>query len=679
VFDTLNPQQLAAASHGEGPLLVVAGAGTGKTMTLACRVAHLIDRGVPPQRILLLTFSRRAAREMLSRAERMTGAAATSEVWGGTFHAVANRLLRHRGRAVGIRPDFTVLDQSDAADVMDLIRGELGLGQGERRFPRKATLASIYSRTVNAGEKLGGVLGRWFPWCSDEADDVRRVFEAYTLRKRAQNVLDYDDLLLFWHALVTSPAAGPEVAGMFDHVLVDEYQDTNAVQARILEGLRPPGTALTVVGDDAQAIYGFRSATVRNILEFPERFPGTTIVRLEQNYRSTPPVLAASNAVIARSSERHEKTLWADRDGDGRPTLRTCLDEAEQCDLVCRAVLEHREEGIPLQRQAVLFRAAHHSDQLEIELARRNIPFVKYGGLKFLETAHVKDVLALLRVLENPLDEVSWFRVLQLPEGIGPSIARRLLTALGVRRDEDEASAGSSPLRRLLDDPPPVPPVAREGFDALRSALGDCAEDGRGPAEQLECLRRFLEPVFARRYDSAGARLRDLEQLEAIAAESPSRTRFLDDLTLDPPSSTSDLAGPPLLDEDWLVLSTMHSAKGLEWDVVHVIHAADGMIPSDMATGDDEEIEEERRLFYVALTRARDALHVYAPMRYYRRPRGLEDPHAYAQVSRFLPEDVRAHFDESGPAVIDPGTRTIEVNEGDPAGVDAFLAGLWSA
>jgi DNA helicase II / ATP-dependent DNA helicase PcrA len=679
VFDTLNPQQLAAATFGDGSLLVVAGAGTGKTMTLACRVAHLIECGVPPRRILLLTFSRRAAREMLSRAERMTGATDTSEVWGGTFHAVANRLLRLRGRSVGIRPDFTVLDQSDAADVMDLIRGELGLGQGERRFPRKATLASIYSRTVNAGEKLGGVLERWFPWCSDDAEDIRRVFEAYTVRKRAQNVLDYDDLLLFWHALVTSPAAGREVAGMFDHVLVDEYQDTNALQARILGGLRPPGTALTVVGDDAQAIYGFRSATVRNILEFPERFPGTTIVRLEQNYRSTPPVLAASNAVIERSFERHEKTLWADRVGDGRPTLRTCLDEAEQSDLVCRAVLEHREEGIPLHRQAVLFRAAHHSDQLEIELARRNIPFVKYGGLKFLETAHVKDVLALLRVLENPLDEVSWFRVLQLPEGIGPATARRLLTALGVRRDGDEASSDSSPIRRLLDDPPPVPPVTREGFDALRSALGDCAEDGRAPAEQVERLRRFLEPVFARRYDSAGARLRDLEQLEAIAAESPSRTRFLDDLTLDPPSSTSDLAGPPLLDEDWLVLSTMHSAKGLEWEVVHVIHAADGMIPSDMATGDDEEIEEERRLFYVALTRARDALHVYAPMRYYRRPRGLEDPHAYAQVSRFLPEEVRAHFDESGPTVIDPGTRPIEVNDGDPGGVDAFLAGLWSA
>ncbi len=503
---------------------------------------------------------------------------------------------------------------------------------------------------------------------------MREVFEAYTRRKREQNVLDYDDLLLFWRALVESPA-GPALAATFDHVLVDEYQDTNALQARILEGLRPPGTNVTVVGDDAQSIYGFRSATVRNILEFPQRFDGTTVVRLEQNYRSTPPLLAASNAVIALSPQRHEKTLWSDRRGEGRPKLRTCLDEAEQSDVLCKAVLRHREEGIPLHRQAVLFRAAHHSDLLEVELSRRNIPFVKYGGLKFLETAHVKDTLSLLRVLENPLDEVAWFRVLQLPEGIGPATARRLLTALGVRQ---EADPGPSPLRRLLDDPPAVPGPAREGFDELRAALGDCSVEDRGVDEQLERLRRFLEPVFARRYESSTARLRDLDQLAVMAATSPSRTRFLDDLALDPPSSTSDLAGPPLLDEDWLVLSTMHSAKGLEWDVVHVIHAADGMIPSDMATGGDDEIEEERRLLYVALTRARDALHVYVPLRYYRRPRGLEDPHAYAQVSRFLPEEVRALFDEEGSDVPLEDLRSIDAGAGAPT-VDAFLTDLWSA
>jgi DNA helicase-2/ATP-dependent DNA helicase PcrA len=657
-------------------LLIVAGAGTGKTTTLARRVGHLVERGVRPERILLLTFSRRAAREMLSRAKRASGQRDTGRVWGGTFHAVANRLLRLHGRPIGLRPDFTVLDQSDGADVMNLLREELGFAQREKRFPRKETLAAIYSRTVNAGEKLGDVLKRHYPWCLDESDGIRQIFQAYTTRKREQNVLDYDDLLLFWKALATSPDTRDALAAMFDHVLVDEYQDTNALQADILEGLRPPGLSrnLTVVGDDAQSIYAFRAATVRNILEFPARFAGTTVIRLEQNYRSVPPILAASNAAIELSPQRHEKTLWSIREGARRPMLRTCLDEAEQCDFVCRTVLQHREEGVPLKHQAVLFRAAHHSDLLEVELARRNIPFVKYGGLKFLEAAHVKDALAMLRVLENPFDEVSWFRVLQLPEGIGPATARRLMDQLGVRRLDDDQP---SPLLRFLEEPVEVPKGAADGVRELRAALGDCLADETAmpPAAQLDRLRVFLEPVFARSYDAPGARSRDLEQLELLASGYETRGRFVSELTLDPPSSTGDLAGPPLLDEDWLILSTIHSAKGLEWDVVYVIHAADGMIPSDMATGDEDEIEEERRLLYVAMTRARDALIVSFPQRYYRRPRGLEDPHSYAQLTRFLPDQVRVHFDEIAPDVIPvPDAGPIE----GTADVDAFLAGLWS-
>jgi DNA helicase-2/ATP-dependent DNA helicase PcrA len=679
MFDELNPAQRAAVLHGEGPLLIVAGAGTGKTMTLACRVAHLLDTGVRPERILLLTFSRRASREMLARAARATRGGEAGRVWGGTFHAVANRLLRLHGRALGLPPDFTVLDQADGADVMNLVREDLGLAARERRFPRKETLASIYSRTVNAGERLADVLKRHYPWCLDEAEGIREVFRAYTERKRQQHVLDYDDLLLFWKALACGEQTRDQLAAMFDHVLVDEYQDTNAVQADILEGLRPPGTPrnLTVVGDDAQSIHGFRAATVRNILEFPQRFPGTTVVKLEQNYRSTGPLLATSNAAIALSPQRHEKTLWSERRGERRPTLRTCLDEAEQSDTVCRSVLQHREEGVPLKEQAVLFRAAHHSDLLEVELTRRNIPFVKYGGLKFMEAAHVKDALALLRVLENPFDEVSWFRVLQLPEGVGPATARRLMDQLEVHRPTEGAAATVSPLVKLLDEPVAVPSGARGGIQALRAALGDClVERELPPAAQLQRLRAFLEPVFAHRYEAAGARVHDLEQLEALAAGYETRGRFIAELTLDPPSSTGDLAGPPLLDEDWLVLSTIHSAKGLEFDVVHVIHAADGNIPSDMATGDPDEIEEERRLLYVALTRARDAVHVYVPQRYYRRPRGLEDPHAYAQVSRFLqPQSVRSTFDELASEVTaEAGAEAI----GGTAGVDGYLAELWA-
>jgi DNA helicase-2/ATP-dependent DNA helicase PcrA len=674
-LERLNPEQRAAVDHLGGPLLVVAGAGSGKTWTLACRVARLVGRGVPPQRILLLTFTRRAAREMLSRAEALTGERSVGRVWGGTFHATANRLLRMHGGALGLSPAFTVLDRTDTADLMDLIRGELGLGEGERRFPRKETLADVYSRTVNARTRLTDVLEREYPWCADQAKGIRSIFERYTERKRAQDALDYDDLLLFWEALCRHPAAGPAVADAFDHVLVDEYQDTNAVQADILASLRPTGDGLMVVGDDAQAIYAFRSATVTNILEFPDRFAGTTIVKLERNYRSTRPILDATNAVIALSPQRHAKTLWTERVGGPLPSLLTCIDERDQADAVCRAILAHRERGTALREQAVLFRAGHHSDLLEVELTRRNIPFVKYGGLKFLESAHVKDALAVLRIADNPRDEVSWFRVLQLLDRVGPAGARRVMAAIGL-------TAPGDPMTRFLEHAIAVPAPARVELGALRETLRDLTTFGEAgePAPQVERVRRFLEPLLRRRYDQPEPRLRDLEQLEQLATGHASRERFVTDLTLDPPTSTSDLAGPPHLDEDFVTLSTIHSAKGGEWDVVHVIHAADGMIPSDMAAGDADELEEERRLFYVALTRARDELHVSLPLRYHRTNRGLEDRHWYAQLTRFLPEEVRSLFSlettyrDEAAATEDAPT----VHDGHSNDVDALLAGLWS-
>jgi DNA helicase-2/ATP-dependent DNA helicase PcrA len=680
--DQLNPEQRMAVEHRGPPLLVIAGAGTGKTLTLAARVAHLVEEGVPPERILLLTFSRRAAREMLSRAGRLAGRDVSGKVWGGTFHAAANRLLRMFGRPLGLSPDFTVMDQADAADLMSLIRTDLGLGRGERRFPKKDTLAAIYSRAVNANERLAPILDRSFPWCREEIDGIRSVFVRYGERKRATNVLDFDDLLLFWRALLQAPGAGARAAALFDHVLVDEFQDTNAVQAEILLLMRAPaGTGLMVVGDDAQAIYSFRAATVRNILDFPDAFPEARVIRLEQNYRSTEPVLRVSNAAIALSTERHEKTLWTRRPGAGRPLLVTCLDEADQCDAVCRSVLEHRERGVALRDQAVLFRAAHHSDQLEVELARRNIPFVKYGGLKFLEAAHVKDVLALLRILENPRDEVSWFRVLQLLEGVGPATARRAIDAL-----LQDDPAARSPLARLVEDPPQVPGLAGEGLTALRRAIVECTAGGTEGsalpvAVQVARLRAFLEPVVLRMYSSPASRLHDLEQVEGMASGSPSRGRFLADLTLDPPASTGDLAGPPLLDDDYLILTTIHSAKGCEWTAVHLIHAADGMMPSDMATGSVEEIEEERRLLYVAMTRARDALEVYFPLRYYRRPRGLGDAHSYAQLTRFLPPSLKELFDCRSTELAGGRAGEDRVDGTAPASVpavDALLATLWS-
>ncbi len=679
-MESLNPAQREAVTIGDGPVLVIAGAGSGKTWTLACRVAYLIERGVQPERILLLTFSRRAAREMLSRADRILGHGKAQRVVGGTFHAVANRWLRLYGRPLGLSPDFTVLDQADSADLMDLARNDVLPGAAasdralQRRFPKKDTLAAIYSRMVNAGQPLSLILETSYPWCVDDADLIRRVFADFTSRKRGQNLLDYDDLLLFWRTLAET-STGQEAARDVEHILVDEYQDTNPLQAQILLALRREQRNLMVVGDDAQAIYAFRSASVRNILDFPTQFPGARRITLEQNYRSTRQILDASNAVIALARERFPKELWPVRPGGARPRLLTCGDENQQSEEVCRNILEHREQGTELRRQAVLFRSGHHSDALELELTRRNIPFVKYGGLKFLEAAHVKDVLSMLRVLENPRDEVSWFRILQLLDGIGPASARSIIRALS-----DDSAV--SPIQRLVEAPPRVPEAAREPLAGLRLVFADCVSHALTPAAEIARVKKFLEPIFERRYASAAARIADIEQLEHAAATHGSRGRFLAELALDPPTSTSDLAGPPLLDEDYLILSTVHSAKGGEWDVVHVIHAADGMIPSDMSTGDAESIEEERRLFYVALTRARDMLYVYFPMRFYRRPHGRDDAHHYAQLTRFLPESVQSLFDCGSVGVSgangSPGGGAALVTAGRGSSqVDALLASLW--
>jgi DNA helicase-2/ATP-dependent DNA helicase PcrA len=669
-LDGLNPQQRAAVEHDGGPLLVVAGAGSGKTRTLASRVARLVAEGTTPERILLLTFSRRAAREMLQRAARLAGDPRTSRVAGGTFHAVANRILRQHGTAVGLDPAFTILDSADVGELLGVLRHDLGLGERGRRFPRKDTVASIYSRMVNAQVPLGEVLDRWFPWCRNEVDDLRRLFAAYTERKRAAGVLDYDDLLLYWRALAQSAEVGPLLEEQFAHVLVDVYQDTNAVQADILAAVCGRLGNVTAVGDDAQAIYGFRAASPAHMLAFPERFPGATVVTLDQNYRSTSPILAAANAVIAAAAKGFDKQLWSERPGAQRPLLTACHDETAQADVVCDRVLEHRERGVALHDQAVLFRTGHHAAGVELELARRNIPFVKYGGLKFLEAAHVKDALSLLRVLDNPHDELAWHRVLGLLEGVGPAITRKLLAALTDRED---------PLTHFLD---PVgvalPEASLDDATALRAALADCRAHPADPppAVQLERLSAFLGPIIDRRYDAAAARRTDLEELTALAAAFPDRSRMLAELTLDPPSSTSDLAGPPHLDDDWLVLSTIHSAKGGEWKVVHLIHASDGNLPSDMAIGEPEGLEEERRLLYVALTRARDALYVTYPQRYFHRRHGLDDAHTYGQPSRFLTGALAA-FDRT---VVRPGEglgATTDSSAGGPVAIAADPVGAF--
>ena len=423
MLQELNPEQLAAAQHGDGALLIVAGAGTGKTATLVHRVAYLIERGADPRRILLLTFTRRASAEMLRRveavlAERATGGngagasrgGAPDRVWGGTFHAIAARLLRIHARDIGMQPDFTIVDRGDAEDLMHVARTALGLGRGGARFPQKSTCLDVYSRCVNAQLPLSEVLHTAFPWCLPAEDGLGQLFARYTDAKEEQQVLDYDDLLLFWRGLLADPAGGARVRERFDHVLVDEFQDTNALQADIVSLLRPDGTGVTCVGDDAQAIYGFRAATVRNILDFEQRFPGASVRTLTRNYRSTDAIVAATNAVIAEAAERRDKELWTERKDGGRPVLATCRDEDEQTQWLCERILEHREQGTELKKQAVLFRAQHHSMSLEMELSRCNIPFHKYGGLRFVEMAHVKDLVSFLRLAENPRDAMAGLR-----------------------------------------------------------------------------------------------------------------------------------------------------------------------------------------------------------------------------------------------------------------------------
>jgi DNA helicase-2/ATP-dependent DNA helicase PcrA len=643
--DQLNPAQRAAVEYGAGPLLIIAGAGSGKTATLAHRVAELIVKGADPRRALLLTFTRRAAAEMIRRAQLIIGrrrskipanAGTGGLSWAGTFHSVANRLLRLHASSIGLDPSFTVLDREDSADLLDLLRNQLGLARTEKRFPRKATCLAIYSRTVNAQEPLGDCLKQSFTWYVEWEKELRQLFSAYVDAKRRRHVLDYDDLLLYWWMMMAEPELAARVGERFDHVLVDEYQDTNKLQAEILLKLKPDGNGVTVVGDDAQSIYSFRAAAVRNILDFPSQYsPSAEVITLEQNYRSSQPILDASNAVIGLSKQRFTKDLFSIRQQGERPLLVTVNDETEQVRYVAERVLEQREAGIALKRQAVLFRAAHHSDALEVELARRNIPFVKYGGLRFLEAAHIKDVLAILRWAENPHDSIAAFRSLQLLTGVGPAGAGHAWEWLESHGFDLQTLCASSPAGAAQSEWPLF----------CQLMLSIHAETAGWPA-QIGAVRRWYEPRLEALHGDAHARSGDLEQLEQIAGGFPSRERFLSELTLDPPSATGAEAGPPTLDEDYLILSTIHSAKGQEWDAVFVLNVVDGCIPSDLATGTPEEIEEERRLLYVAMTRAKSTLHLIRPLRFFvRQQQRYGDRHVIAPLTRFIPDTLFDRFE----------------------------------
>ncbi len=675
----LNDEQRAAVAHGRGDarapaLLLLAGAGSGKTTTLAARVARLVLDGADAQRILLLSFSRRAAQDLqsrvgaaLQRALRLPqGCPPPTLPWAGTFHAVGARLLRAYASRIGLAGDFSVLDRADAEDLLGLQRQALGLGDRRQRFPMPSTCLAIHARCINTEQPLPEVLRLHFPWCSAQHAELRLLFQSYTAEKLRQHLLDLDDLLLWWARMLEQPALRAHLAGRFDHLLVDEYQDTNLLQAQIVRSLQPDGRGLTVVGDDAQAIYSFRGAEVRNILDFPEQYaPSARQLALSRNYRSTQPILDAANALIAQAARRHAKTLWSPRAGSP-PLLVDVVDEAAQAQWVARQVLQQREQGLWLRQQAVLFRTAQHATLLELELARCGIPFVKFGGLRFTDAAHVKDVLALLRWAANPRHRLAAFRVARMVAGLGSAHVRRLWLAL---------QAADDPVQAMMDFHPP--PAARAGWQSLLAVWLQLHAPAPWPqAMELACAWGIEQ--LARLYEQAEAREADLRQLCRIAAGYASAERLLTELSLDPPELGAGHAGPAQRDEDYLILSTIHSAKGQEWKAVYVLNVVDGCIPSDLACDHAAQIDEERRLLYVAMTRAREQLQLIVPQRFHiTRQAARGDAHVHALPSRFLDDRLRALLHGVAPSAQSAGADTCPAETPQTTELAALLAARW--
>ncbi|MEX1033892.1 MAG: ATP-dependent helicase [Cellvibrionaceae bacterium] len=689
-LETLNKQQQQAVEYGQvetgkafqsGPLLIIAGAGTGKTNTLAHRAAHLILNGIGPDRILLMTFSRRAAQELAERARRIVAArlkesgegkgqetAAAALGWIGTFHSVANRLLRTQAKTIGLDPDFTIMDRGDAADMLDLLRHKLGFSRTERRFPHKGTCVDIYSRCVNAQAELGDILEQDFPWCADWEQELKALFRAYVAEKQQQVCLDYDDLLLYWYHLAGETRVAERLRNQFDHILVDEYQDTNILQAGILTRLFPSGQGLTVVGDDAQSIYSFRSANVENILNFPQLFsPPAQVIPLSKNYRSTQPILDVSNALLSEASTGYKNQLFSDKPSQQKPWLVAVEDQETQSQYIIEKILAAREEGIALKRQAVLFRSSHHTSHLEIALRRHNIPYVKHGGLKFLDAAHIKDALSILRWADNPKHRLSGFRVLKLLPGIGPAMAEKILDFLALHNFSIDA-LGSFKSR-----------IAREKAWSDLVALITKVHHNRIPwQEQMKAVAQWYRDILEEHYDNHFARAGDIDQLSLIAQQYASRERFLSELTLDPPNKTGDHGIGAQKDDDYLILSTVHSAKGQEWRNVYILNVVDGNFPNEYATENQPALEEERRLLNVAITRAQRELHLLQPLRFWMpEQQRYGGKHVYGAKSRFLTDGVCGTLEQ----VPYPDTRLSEVDiaKGEEvlADIKGKVLGMW--
>ena len=600
----LNEAQYEAATAVEGPLLIIAGAGTGKTRTLVYRVAHLIDLGIDPRSILLLTFTRRAAEEMIRRASLLIDSRC-NQVSGGTFHSFANLVLRVHGRHVNLAPSFTIMDRPDSEDVIQTIRAEMGLNTKDKRFPRKQTVAEIFSMTHNKQIGLSELLELEYPHLVEINHELAEMQHRYVDFKQTKSLIDYDDLLLKLRELLANHAeVRDRLSDIYRYIMVDEYQDTNHLQSEIVRLLAATHENVAVVGDDAQSIYSFRGANFRNIMDFPKQFTGARIVKLEENYRSTQPILNLTNEIISRASEGYEKRLFTRKSVGSRPKLVQAGSEQMQSQFVCQKILELREQGVPLWDIAVLFRSSFHSFDLEIELARRSIPFVKRGGFQFMETSHVKDLLAHLRIMANPQDAVSWNRVLLLLEGVGPGASQKIIKWL---------LDGNNTIERLRSYA--AKGQVAHGLRTLAQVLEEAAQ-AELPSEQAQYLMQYYVPILKQNYpDDYPKRLRDMEHFQGMTERYRTLERLLSDMALEPPNDSINgvLAVDP--DEGPLILSTIHSAKGLEFHSVFIIWALEGRFPSFFNTSSTEELEEERRLLYVAATRAKQNLFISYPTR----------------------------------------------------------------
>ena len=627
--EELNSAQLEAVMFNDGPLLVIAGAGSGKTRTLTYRVARLVEDGVPSPSILLLTFTRKASQEMLSRACKLLDNRC-GKVSGGTFHSFANAVLRRYAPVIGFESGFSIIDRSDAESLIGMIKKELGLTGKKRGFPRNQTVINIFSRAVNKAMAIDDIVFNDYPHFSPVLESLVSLFYEYKSRKQKHNFLDYDDLLVFLDQLLRDHEdIRLRISSAYKYIMVDEYQDTNHLQAQILYRLSDRNKNVMAVGDDSQSIYSFRGANFKNIIDFPQRYTGTTLIGLEENYRSVQPILSLTNSLIENAAEKYEKKLYTRKQGGSRPFLVNTGDENSQSKYVLAKLKQTLAEGVPLNQIAVLFRAGFHSFDLEIELSRERIPYVKVGGFKFMESAHIKDLLAHMRVIHNPYDRISWYRILLLIEKIGPKTAGDIFSALVKTKagyigifDATKERRKSKGLKKLV-----------ELYTSIETVPKTVAELG-------ETVMAHYLPILKDKYDDHPKRIKDLEQLITIMERYEDLETFLIDMALEPP--TASIEGALSTDDrndDRMVLSTIHSAKGLEWHTVFIIWAVDGRFPSVHALDNPDELEEELRLMYVAATRAKENLYITYPSQVYDRGSGL----FLGRPSRFfegLPEEL---------------------------------------